>query len=76
MNSEQLKELLKLDTQGLAMLVIENGPQRFIVHRNIQNKMSHALIGEGKELFEFLDRGKTRQTAICTRAICRPTGYY
>jgi hypothetical protein len=29
-----------------------------VVHKNIQNKMSHILIGEGKELFEFLDRGE------------------
>ena len=28
----------------------------FVVHRNIQNKISHDLIGEGKELSEFLDR--------------------
>ncbi len=57
MNPEQLKELKELDEKGLALLIIEGGQQRFVVHKNIQNKMSHVLIGEGKELFEFLDRG-------------------
>ena len=57
MNAEQLKELIDLDKKDLALLVIEEGQQKFVVHKNIQNKMSHVLIGEGKELFEFLDRG-------------------
>ena len=57
MDGEHLKELRELDKKGLGLLVIEQGKQRFIVHKNIQNKMSHVLIGEGKELFEFLDRG-------------------
>lgn len=58
MNAEQLKELRELEKKGLAVLIVENGTQRFVVHKNIQNKMSHMLIGEGKELFEFLDRGE------------------
>lgn len=58
MTPEQLRELRDLEKQGLALLVIENGSQRFVVHKNVQNKMSAALIGEGKELFEFLDRGE------------------
>ena len=57
MNPEQLKELKELDKKGLALLLIEGGQQRFVVHKNIQNKMNHVLIGEEKELFEFLDRG-------------------
>jgi hypothetical protein len=31
----------------------------FIVHKNIQNKISYDLIGEGKELSEFIDRSPT-----------------
>lgn len=58
MNAEQLKELRELEKKGLAVLIVEQGSQRFVVHKNIQNKMSHVLIGEGKELFEFLDRGE------------------
>ena len=58
MNAEQLKELRELEKKGLAVLIVENGAQRFVVHKNIQNKMSHVLVGEGKELFEFLDRGE------------------
>ena len=58
MDSEQLKELRELEKKGLALLIIEQGSQRFVVHKNIQNKMSHMLVGEGKELFEFLDRGE------------------
>lgn len=57
MNAEQLKELIDLDKKDLALLIIESGQQKFVVHKNIQNKMSHVLVGEGKELFEFLDRG-------------------
>jgi CheY-like chemotaxis protein len=63
MDAEHLKELRELDKKGLGLLVIEAGKQRFVVHKNIQNKMSHVLIGEGKELFEFLDRGE--QLANC-----------
>ena len=58
MDSEQLKELRELEKKGLALLIIEQGSQRFVVHKNIQNKMSHMLVGEDKELFEFLDRGE------------------
>ena len=58
MNAEQLKELRELEKQGLAVLIVENGTQRFVVHKNIQNKMSQILIGEEKELFEFLDRSE------------------
>ena len=50
-------ELIDLDKKDLALLIIESGQQKFVVHKNIQNKMSHVLVGEGKELFEFLDRG-------------------
>lgn len=59
MDTNQLKELIELDKKGLALLIVEGGQQRFVVHKNIQNKMSHVLIGEGKELFEFLDRGES-----------------
>lgn len=58
MNAEQLKELRELEKKGLALLIVEQGSQRFVVHKNIQNKMSHVLIGEGKDLFEFLDRSE------------------
>lgn len=58
MNAEQLKELRELEKQGLGILIIDHGSQRFVVHKNIQNKMSHVLIGEGKDLFEFLDRSE------------------
>jgi CheY-like chemotaxis protein len=58
MDTNQLKELIELDKKGLALLIVESGQQKFVVHKNIQNKMSHVLIGEGKELFEFLDRGE------------------
>jgi alkylhydroperoxidase/carboxymuconolactone decarboxylase family protein YurZ len=62
MDPNQLKELIELEKKGLALLIIEGGQQRFVVHKNIQNKMSHILIGEGKELFEFLDRGENPAT--------------
>jgi len=57
MDAEQLSELRELDKKGLSLMTIEGGVQKFVVHKNIQNKMSHILIGESKELFEFLDRG-------------------
>jgi DNA-binding response OmpR family regulator len=56
MNKEELQELIELEKKGLSVLILEEGKRRFVVHKNIQNKMSHKLIGEGKEVFEFLDR--------------------
>ena len=37
MDSNQLKELIELEKKGLALLIIEGGKQRFVVHKNIQN---------------------------------------
>jgi hypothetical protein len=31
----------------------------FVVHKNIQNKISHDLTGEDKELSEFIDRSES-----------------
>jgi len=56
MNSEELKELRELKKKGLTKLKLVGLGYAFVVHRNIQNKISHDLIGEGKELSEFIDR--------------------
>jgi CheY-like chemotaxis protein len=56
MNPEELKELVELKKKGLTKLRILGVGHTFIVHRNIQNKISYDLVGEGKELSEFLDR--------------------
>ncbi len=56
MNPDELKELIELKKKGLTKLKIVGVGYTFVVHRNIQNKISHDLIGEGKELSEFLDR--------------------
>jgi len=56
MNSEELQELRELKKQGLTKMKLVGLGHAFIVHRNIQNKISHDLIGESKELSEFIDR--------------------
>ena len=42
--------------QGLTKLKVVRLPGSFVVHKNIQNKISHDLIAEGKEISEFIDR--------------------
>jgi CheY-like chemotaxis protein len=56
MNSDELKELRELKKQGLTKLKLLGLDQPFVVHKNIQNKISHDLIAEGRELSEFIDR--------------------
>lgn len=58
MNPDELKELIELKKKGLTKLKIVGVGYTFVVHRNIQNKISYDLIGEGKELSEFLDRSE------------------
>lgn len=48
MNPEELKELIELKKKGLTKLKIVGVGDTFVVHRNIQNKISYDLIGEGK----------------------------
>ncbi|MBI5102612.1 MAG: response regulator [Nitrospirae bacterium] len=57
-NSEDLRELIELKKKGLAKLKLVGLGYTFIVHRNIQNKIAYDLIGEGKELSEFIDRSE------------------
>lgn len=59
MNSEELQELISLKKQGLTKLKLVGTGATFVVHRNIQNKISHDIVGEGKELSEFIDRSAT-----------------
>lgn len=56
MNAEELNELRELDRKGLAKFNIVEANYQFIVHKNIQNKISHDFIANGKLLSEFLDR--------------------
>ena len=56
MNAEELKELRELKKSGLTKLKLVGLEHTFVVHKNIQNKISHDLIGEGKDLSEFIDR--------------------
>jgi len=58
MNPNELKELVDLKKKGLTKLKIVGVGETFVVHRNIQNKISYDLIGEGKELSEFIDRSE------------------
>ena len=51
-----LQELRELKKKGLTKLKLVGLGYVFIVHKNIQNKISHDLIGECKELSEFIDR--------------------
>lgn len=58
MNQEELRELRALKKKGLTKLKLAGTDYTFVVHKNIQNKISHDLIGEGKELSEFIDRSE------------------
>jgi len=58
MNPDDLKELRALKQKGLTKLKLMGTEHTFVVHRNIQNKISYDLIGEGKEMSEFIDRSE------------------
>jgi CheY-like chemotaxis protein len=55
-DSEELKELRELDKKGLAKFSLIDTGYKFIVHKNLQNKLSHEFIAKRKQLAEFLDR--------------------
>lgn len=56
MNSDELAELRALKKQGLTKLKLLGLERSFVVHKNIQNKISYDLIAKGKDLSEFIDR--------------------
>lgn len=56
MNAEELKTLRELKKKGLTKLKLLGLERTFVVHKNIQNKITHDLIGAGKEVSEFIDR--------------------
>jgi CheY-like chemotaxis protein len=58
MDSEELKELKALKQKGLTKLKLVGLDHAFVVHKNIQNKISYDLIGEGKEISVFIDRSE------------------
>ena len=58
MNQDELRELRELKKKGLTKLKLVGTGHTFVVHRNIQNKISHDLISDGKELSEFIDQSK------------------
>ncbi|MBU1299055.1 MAG: response regulator [Bacteroidetes bacterium] len=58
MNREELQELIELKKKGLTKLKLVGTGTTFVVHRNIQNKISYDIVGEGKELSEFIDRSE------------------
>jgi len=64
MNKEELIELRELKKKGLTKLKLVGTGHTFIVHRNIQNKISHDLIGKGKELSVFIDRSE-KEPGLC-----------
>lgn len=58
MNREELLDLVELKKKGLTKLKLVGLGATFVVHRNIQNKISHDIVGDGKELSEFIDRSE------------------
>lgn len=58
MNQKELQELIQLKKKGLTKLKLVGTEHTFVVHKNIQNKISYDLVGEGKELSEFIDRSE------------------
>ena len=59
-DSEHLKKLRELDKKGLTKLILRDMNHEFIVHKNVQNKIAHDLVGKGLELTEFLDRSQEK----------------
>ena len=58
MDAAELKELIELKNKGLTKLKLIGTDYTFVVHKNIQNKISHDLVADGKELTEFIDRSE------------------
>lgn len=56
MSVDELTELRALKKQGLTKLKLIGTGESFIVHKNTQNKISHDLIADNKELSVFIDR--------------------
>jgi len=56
MSSDELEELRKLEKKGLAKFSLIGTEYKFLVHKNIQNKLSHDFIAKKKLLSEFIDR--------------------
>lgn len=56
MDSKHLQELRELDKKGLTKLTFTGSGHEFIVHKNVQNKISYDFIDQGQELSEFIDR--------------------
>ena len=56
MSSEELKEIRELEKKGLAKFSLIGTEYKFLVHKNIQNKLSHDFIAKKKMLCEFIDR--------------------
>jgi hypothetical protein len=56
MNSDELSELRELNKKGLTKFSLVDTNHKFIVHKNIQNKISYDLIAKKKQLSEFWDR--------------------
>lgn len=56
MNADELEALRELKKKGLTKLKLLGLERCFVVHKNIQNKITHDLIGAGKEVSEFIDR--------------------
>ncbi len=59
MNYDELNLLRELKQQGLTKLKLMGLDHTFIVHKNIQNKISYDLVAEGREVSEFIDRSPT-----------------
>ena len=55
MDAAELQELRELDKMGLAKFSLIDTSYKFIVHKNLQNKLSHDFVAKGKMLSEFLD---------------------
>ncbi|MCK5242211.1 response regulator [bacterium] len=58
MNPEHLKELRELDKKGLSILYMRDKGTKFIVHKNVQNKISHEFLKEGNEIVGFIDHSE------------------
>lgn len=64
LDGKELKELIDFKKKGLTKLKLPGNDSTFLVHKNIQNKISHDFIDDGKEISEFIDRTPNEE-GIC-----------
>ncbi len=59
-DSKHLKELRELDKRGLTKLIFTGSRYKFIVHKNVPNKISRDFIEREQDIVVFIDRNEDK----------------